>query len=167
MSDVAVRGAALAWLLRIDGSRGAIAGLAGGAAMAAYEMVAMWATGHGALAPLELIGAAQPVSSGTAGVLVGLGSHLITSAYWGTQLGAIAEPAPIAALTGRRPLWLGVLWGAAVWAIMGKIVGPILDPAIAQVPEPHFFIGHVIYGAISALVVTRLLLDFPSERAPR
>jgi hypothetical protein len=84
---------AVRWLLRIDGSRGALAGLAGGMAMAGYEMFAMWAIGRGALAALELIGAAHPVGDGAAGVLVGLGSHLITSGYWGTQFEAVAAPA--------------------------------------------------------------------------
>lgn len=159
-------GEALRWLLRIEGSRGALSGLAGGMAMAGYEMVAMWAIGPGALAPLELIGAAHPVGDGAAGALVGLGSHLITSGYWGTQLEAVAAPAPATLWRGLRPLLLGFAWGVAVWAIMGKVVGPILDPAIAQVPEPHFFVGHLIYGTLSAGVMRLLLRSFPSDRMP-
>lgn len=85
--------------------------------MAAYEMTAMWAVGPGLLAPLELIGAAHPITEGPAGPLVGLAAHLVTAGYWGLKLGAIAEVTPERLRRGVMPVLLGIAWGVAVWAV--------------------------------------------------
>lgn len=149
------------WLLELPGLRSAIAGVLGGLAMGGYEMMAAWSIGPGLLAPLELIGATHPFA-GLHAALVGAGMHVVTAAFWGTKFGSIVGAAPPAFLKPRGAVLTGLAWGIGVWFIMGKIVGPLLNPMIARAPEPHFFIGHVVYGIVTALTLGIMIRRVPA-----
>ena len=150
------------WLLELPGLRSASAGMLGGLAMRAYEMMAAWSIGPGLLAPLELIGATHPFA-GMHAALVGAGMHLVTAAFWGTKSGSILRAAPREFLKPPGAVLTGLAWGIGVWIVMGKIVGPLLNPMIARAPEPHFFVGHVVYGVVSALALGVMLRRFPAH----
>lgn len=144
------------WILDIEGVRAALAGIAGGAAMGLFEAIATASLGRGLLAPLELIGASHPIARAHP-VLVGLAMHLTTAAFWGTRLGIVVTAAPPRLFDGWRALACGILWGAAVWVLMGKIVGPLANPLVASAPEPQFFLGHLVYGVVSVLALRVLV----------
>ncbi|MBI2393227.1 MAG: hypothetical protein HYV09_26820 [Deltaproteobacteria bacterium] len=151
----------LQWLLDIPGLRSAIAGAIGGFCMAAYEMMATWAIGPGPLAPLALVGASHPDARAHP-ALVGFAMHLVTAAFWGTRLGGLAGAAPPATLRWPGGLAVGLLWGVGVWIVMGKIVAPLINPMIVKAPEPHFLVGHLVYGVVSVLVLETIMRRLPS-----
>jgi len=49
-------------------------------------------------------------------------------------------------------LLLGMMYGAAVFAIMWWLVAPAVDPAMQEVNGALFFIGHLMYGGVLGLV---------------
>lgn len=160
-----LRSAVPSWVSEIPGIRSAIAGIVGGVAMGLYEMLATWSVAPRLLAPLELMGSTHPFARAHP-ALLGVLMHVVTAAFWGTKLGAIASAAPPRLLRGKAALMTGLLWGASVWVVMGKIVGPLFNPMIARAPEPHFFIGHVAYGIASAVALGLLTgrASVPAER---
>jgi hypothetical protein len=150
----------LRWLLDIEGVRAAMAGVLGGVAMGLYEIASASSVGPGLLAPLELIATPHPFARAHP-VLIGLAIHLVTAGFWGTRLGIIAAVAPRRLLHGVGGTLAGLVWGAGVWVVMGKIVGPLINPVIAGAPEPHFFVGHLVYGVVSVLALGALTRRLP------
>lgn len=138
--------------------RCAWAGVMGGVAMGLYLMVTTWANGRGFWLPMNLIGAVAPglrppVSHFALGLSsVGTALHLLTSCLWGLIYGAaLVALRPRIARNWAGASLLGLGWGVAAWALMGKLAGPLVDPFIAAVPPAHFFVGHLIYGLVTAL----------------
>ncbi len=156
--------AALRWVLDVEGVRSATAGVLGGLAMGAYEMLSTSSVGPGLLAPLELVATPHPFARAHP-ALSGLAMHFVTAGFWGTRLGAIAAAAPQRLLHGLRALPAGLTWGAGVWVLMGKIIGPLINPSIATAPEPHFFVGHLLYGVVSVLALGAILRIVPLREA--
>src|SRR5262245_27849177 len=111
-----------AWIRRIPGAAPVAAGLLGGVAMGAYEMGATWIGGESPLTPLRQIGAGHP---GQDPVLAGLLMHIVTSGFWGVQLGNLLHSAPARLLRAPIILVLGLAWGAILWALMGEVIGPL------------------------------------------
>lgn len=38
----------------------------------------------------------------------------------------------------------------------------LLNPMIARAPEPHFFVGHVVYGVVTALALGIMVRRVPT-----
>ncbi|MBO9539748.1 hypothetical protein J7643_04050 [bacterium] len=145
---------------------GAIAGMLGGAVYGLYEAFALRPRGMGRWGHMNAIGATlpwyRPVQddfrwgpSGTGIVLHAMTSAIGGAAY-GTLLGTY-DPAHARSL-GREAL-TGLGWGAAFWATWGLLIGPSLDPAMLKTMarDRNFFLGHLIYGTITGLVLASLL----------
>ena len=158
--------AALRWLLDVEGVRSASAGVLGGLAMGTYEMLSTWSVGPALLAPLELVATPHPFARAHP-ALIGLGMHIVTAGFWGTRLGVVAASAPPRLLRGPGALLAGLMWGAGVWVVMGKIIGPLINPSIAGAPEPHFLVGHLLYGVVSVIALGAILRVSPSREAGR
>lgn len=131
---------------------GVVAGLAGGAVMAAV-MLAMNP------APIEiaipsLYGLAPP-ASGAAGLAV----HLAHGAALGVVLAGLAGAAGITASRGKL-LGAGVVWGVVTWVVLAALVMPAWLSAVgspASPPLPNFalpsLLWHVVYGVVAAAVL--------------
>lgn len=139
----------------------AVAGIVGGLAMGAYEMMATALTGGGFWAPLNMIGATLPafrppaVGFVAGPTLSGLMLHMIASAFWGLVYGALVlAVAPRFGRTWPSESVLGLVYGVGVWIVMGLFIGPLLDPVMRMAPPVNFFIGHVVYGLVVAWVLT-------------
>lgn len=131
---------------------GVVAGLAGGAVMAAV-MLAMNP------APIEiaipsLYGLAPP-ASGAAGLTI----HLAHGAALGVVLAGLAGAAGITASRGKL-LGAGVAWGVVTWVVLAALVMPAWLSAVgspASPPLPNFalpsLLWHVVYGVVAAAVL--------------
>lgn len=138
----------------------AAAGVAGGVAMALWEMTASLVEGGGLWMPMNLISATfpayRPVEAGfDAGAsLVGLALHMLTSLLFGLLYGLIAALAvPSEARRPDSAALLGTFFGTGVWVIMGLGIGPWFDPTVRAADPIVFAVGHLIYGVVTALIV--------------
>ena len=135
------------------------AGIVAGLAMGMYEMIAMWAMGRGFFAPLNMMAATfstfRPPAEGFqfGATLSGLLIHLATSALWALVL-ALAAGAFMKSLSGFGASTLtGLVLGITAWIITGLFIGPLVNPVISMAPAVHFFIGHMVFGLVTAWVL--------------
>ena len=112
-------------------------------------------TGRGFWTPLNTIGTTMPGGDTIATTfgsytITGAFLHLLTSACWGVIFGAfLGLVIPRMANTLGRTVLAGLAFGAAAFAVMGLIVGPILNPAIMSLHPVNYFIGHLVFGLIT------------------
>jgi hypothetical protein len=140
---------------------GAVAGLAGGVAMALFATTYAAATGLGFWTPVSAIAATVLGTAvfdvGVGAVLVGLAIHLFVSVAIGI-LFAFCAPR---ALPPAPALALGTFVGVLILVVMTFVVLPLVSPSVrAQLmwgSAPHAipvviaFVMHLIYGAGLAL----------------
>jgi hypothetical protein len=131
---------------------GVVAGLAGGAVMAAV-MLAMNPTPIEVAIP-SLYGLAPP-ASGAAGLFV----HLSHGAVLGVVFAGLAGVVGISDSRGKL-LGAGVAWGVVTWVVLAALVMPVWLSVIgspAQPPLPNFappsLLWHVVYGVVAAAVL--------------
>lgn len=154
--------------------KSAAAGVVGGLAMALSWSIGSALTGRGFWTPLNTVGTTMPgddIIATTFGAytITGAFLHLLTSACWGIVFGAIfglliphfARPAGRATLAG-----LGL--GVGVFVFMGLIVGPFLNPAIMSINWGNYFVGHLVFGAVTgwALHIMARRRDLPVTFSP-
>lgn len=136
-----------------------VAGMIGGLAMGMYEMVATLLLGGGFWAPLNMIAstfeAFRPPAEGLnpAATLTGLMLHMITSAFWGLVLALSVGILPKLFSGSGVSLATGLLYGAIVWLVMGRGIGPALNPVMSMAPPWNFFLGHLVFGLVTAWVL--------------
>lgn len=144
-------------------AKAAFAGLVGGGVFALYTMIATWNTNDGFWWPINLVGATLPAyrppmyefAAGPS--LTGMALHLLNTVVWGLLYGAIAASLfPKEARSWLGATMLGLGWGIVVYTISGALIGPRLDPFLIWVPQNLFFVGHLIYGVVTALVFCAL-----------
>jgi uncharacterized membrane protein YagU involved in acid resistance len=137
---------------------GLVAGVIAGIAMGMVSMLHAEATGEGFFLPLKLIAAAVygvDALIGDAGVIVaGMAIHMMNSMIFGLIFSLLVgrRTSGIAAL-----VW-GLIYGAAIWALMTFIALPMADPTMRErVPLMPFswFISHLVFGGM--LFLTPLL----------
>jgi hypothetical protein len=136
--------------------KAAVAGIIGGLAMGVYLMFAMFFLDRGFFGPLNMIAATftayRPPAEGfvVGPTLTGLILHVIASAFWGFALGLIIRGLPGFMTGAGISLVTGLAYGVAVWLIMGRLIGPMLDPYMAMAPPWNYFFAHLLYGAVTA-----------------
>ena len=138
--------------------RGAIAGMVGGAVMAMWSMLVLAVTGAGFWQPLDLIahtlwrGAPLNGTFSAGALVLGMVIHMMTSAMLGVVIAGAVQR-----LRGRGALAAGMGVGLGVWLVNQYAVWPLIDSASADRFTPWVFaLGHLMYGAATALVVLRL-----------
>jgi len=120
---------------------GLLNGIVGGAAMAAYLLIALG------------IGGESP-AGGAASPLAGAVSHLAMSAIYGVvfaliwRLIARRTPGRGLAMLGGL-IYAGILFAAAEFVLLPAANSPMLDIPV------HFGIAHVIYGLVLGLLTRR------------
>ena len=147
---------------------GGIAGVLAGIAMAIAAMLYAAANGSGLWLPVRSIAATwygtNALSGGVEVLIVGMLTHLGTSAFCGVVFGAL----PLSRRRATAALLGGLLWGMVIWAIMSFAVMPWVNPTMYAGTvgrEPGWWFAlHLIYGA--TLVVTPSLVRMISARWP-
>lgn len=147
------------WLDHIWG-RAIAAGMVAALAMGLYIMAAMAVSGLGFWSFPNIVAATFPgFRPPTAGftpiaTAVGAWTHVFVGAILAIPY-ALMTWAIAPAIDKRVPreLITGLLYGGLVYVVMGKLIAPLVDPAIPMVPEVHWVIGHLIFGVVTALLV--------------
>jgi hypothetical protein len=150
---------------------GAVGGLVGGMVLAMWEMViegirsasgggSFWgslSTHSGFWSAPQFIGATLIRSLQTSRnpdfnlgpLILGIMGHMMNSIILGLIFVALAYylTRSIGGL-----LVLGMMYGAAVFAVMWWLIVPAVDPAMQEVNGALFLIGHLMYGGVLGLV---------------
>jgi hypothetical protein len=137
-------------------AKSAAAGLVGGLVMALSWSIGSALMGHGFWMPLTAVGTTmpnQPLAPGASGfTMLGAFLHLLTAFCWGVIYGVLAGVvAPRYATTPGRAALMGLGFGLFSYVLMGLIVGPLVDPRITAVHPVNYFVGHVVFGVVTAL----------------
>lgn len=145
----------------------AIAGAIAGAVMLVYTGLSTGIAGAGMwLHPQALIsplgGAALPIPGYDAiTATVGIALHLLSAAAWGLAYGAFLA---ILSTYGPQAMvrsWtvavlMGLGWGVAVYALMGLLISPLVNPQAFLLNPVTYFVAHLIFGLVTALTLTSL-----------
>ena len=135
---------------------GALAGVIAGLIMGMVAMIRSAAVGAGFWLPLQAMAATymgpMALVNGASAVFVGLLTHMVVSALWGTLFGYLVDRTTAAgsAVVG------GLFFGVAVWFLMTFIALPIFDPVMrARVAmySGWWFVYHLIFGASLAFIM--------------
>ena len=150
-------------LAREVASSGALAGLAGGLAMAFYLMLYSEFWGAGIGLPLRLIAATffgvDALIGGAGVVLVGLVLHLAVAVVLGILYALIPRPTT----TTFHSLLGGIGFGVAVLIVSTFLVLPAADPVLrarVSLTPMAWFLSHAIYGALMGALVMPLRRRF-------
>jgi hypothetical protein len=142
---------------------GAIAGLVGALAMAAYTMTNELLSGHSIFTPLYMTGAPlvgmgameRGMSGGTfqfelVPAVVGMVAHFMWAAFWGLLFGALVGSLRVA---GWPAFSLGILWGYVAGTVMSAVVLPAvgMKPMWQQPGLQVFVLDHLAFGIPLAL----------------
>ena len=143
----------------VIGLGGALAGLAGGVAMAVVAaLISAWMgqdIWHESkriaaivLGPAALVGSGFELGP----VLVGTLIHLFVSALLGAIFGIVTRRWLHLTSDFGTPVLAGLIYGLLIWMVAYFIVLPLLNPALLEVYAPAFIIQHVAYGVVLGLV---------------
>lgn len=147
----------------IAGLGGALAGLAGGLAMAITAAIIAWISGgdiwmipkqiaamvYGEAAILEPGFVAGPV-------IVGSLLHVITSATLGAIYGILSRRVLHLPTDFGTPLLTGLIYGMLVWMVAYFVVLPVVNPYLLSGYDPVFMVQHIVFGTVMGLVYMML-----------
>lgn len=134
-----------------------LAGLAGGVFYAVFASLVHTALGYGLFWFMNSIGATLPAFRPPTGdfawgpSLLGSVLHLGVAAVFGALYGLLVVAFLPRRLRSRG--WAGLFgasWGVVVWLGFGLFLGPLLDPSLRELNPETSFLGHLIYGLVTA-----------------
>jgi hypothetical protein len=138
-------------------------GMAAGAVMAVWSMVAMWVTGSGFWTPLNLIAntfyRSAPLDGAYSApaLAIGLAVHMTVAGFFGTVIALLAQRMP-----GARSLVIagGILLIAVVWPVMHWGVWYKLDEAAAEgYTDWIMAVAHLMFGVTAAAFAALAITD--------
>jgi hypothetical protein len=142
----------------IIGLGGALAGLAGGLAMALVGILISFSLGGDIWLEAKQIAALVYGTSIVkqpgfiAGpVLVGTMLHLLVSAALGALFGIVTHRMLHLTSEYGTPLLTGLIYGMLIWMVAYFIVLPFLNPLLLETYAPAFIFQHLVYGAVTGL----------------
>jgi len=146
-------------------------GMAGGALMALWSMIAMWLTGLGFWTPLNLIAHTFYRSAPLDGtfsapaLVIGLAVHMTVASAFGFAIALLAQRLP-----GRRSLVIavGILFVAVVWPVMQWGVWYKLDEDAAEGFTGWIFaFAHLVFAVTAAGIASIGVADDEDARRGR
>ena len=143
----------------VIGLGGAIAGLAGGLAMAVVAALLSASMGQDIWHESKRIAAIVYGSAALAKpgfdlgpVLLGTLIHLLVSAVLGAIFGIVTRRWLHLTSDFGTPVLAGLIYGLMIWMVAYFAVLPVLNPALLDVYAPAFIIQHVTFGVVLGLV---------------
>ena len=143
----------------VIGLGGALAGLAGGVAMAVVAALLSASMGLDIWHEVKRISAIVYGPAAFAGsgfelepVLIGTLIHLLVSALLGAIFGIVTRRWLHLTSDFGTPVLAGLIYGLMVWLAAYFVVLPLLNPALLEVYAPAFIIQHAVYGIVMGLV---------------
>jgi hypothetical protein len=143
---------------------GAVAGLAGGLAMALVAALISLVQGQDIWLEAKEIAAIVygPMAIALPGaalgpIVVGTLIHLLVSAALGALFGIVTRRILHLTSDFGMPLLAGLIYGILVWLVMYFLILPLIDSLLRDSTyAPVFIIQHIVYGAVTGLVYTWL-----------
>ena len=143
----------------VIGLGGAIAGLAGGVAMAIVAALLSASMGQDIWHEPKRIavivyGPTALISPGfdPGPVLVGSLIHLLVAALLGAIFGIVTRRWLHLTSDFGTPVMAGLVYGLLIWMVAYFVVLPLINPVLLEVYTPAFIIQHVVYGVVLGLV---------------
>jgi hypothetical protein len=143
----------------VIGLGGALAGLAGGLAMAVVAALISASMGQDIWHEPKRIAAIVygPAAFATSGfepgpVLVGTLIHLLVSALLGAIFGIVTRRWLRLTSDFGTPVLAGLIYGLMIWLVAYFAVLPLLNPALLEIYAPAFIIQHAVFGIVMGLV---------------
>jgi hypothetical protein len=142
---------------------GVAGGMAGGAVMAMFSMIMLWAAGSGFWTPLNLIAhtvwRSAPLDGrfSVAALVIGMAVHLTMAMLFGTVIAAAAVRLP-----ASRSLVIaaGMLFTALLWAVMQYGIWRAVDATAARDFTPWVFaVAHLMFGMLAAMFAGIVIED--------
>jgi hypothetical protein len=136
--------------------KAAAAGMVGGVASALSWSIGSALAGRGFWTPLNAIGTTMPGADTVTPALStytvsGAFLHLLTAFCWGVVFGAaLGLIVPRFGRSMGRTVVAGLGFGVVTWLIMGLVIGPLFDPRIFAIQRVNYFIGHLVFGTVTA-----------------
>jgi hypothetical protein len=150
--------AAVSPLPDIIGLGGALAGLAGGLAMALVaaliSLVQRQDIWHEAKAiAIVVLGPQAAAQAGFVAlpVLIGTLIHLIMAMLLGALFGIVTRRWLHLPSDFGIPLVAGLAYGLLIWLIAYFVVLPLVDPWLLESYAPAFVVQHIVYGSVTGL----------------
>jgi hypothetical protein len=143
--------------------RGALAGMAGGAMMAMFAMLAMWLDGSattGFWTPVNLIahtlwrGAPLDGTFSVGALVLGMAVHMMMAMTLGAAIATlVGKVTRLGTGLGSR-LLAGIGIALLVWSVMEYVAWPLIDRAAAEAFTTWIFaVSHIIFGMMTAAVL--------------
>jgi hypothetical protein len=138
-------------------------GIAAGAVMAVWLMVATWMTGSGFWTPMNLVAhtfyRSAPLNDtfSAPALAIGLTVHMTVAIFFGTAITALVWRLP-----GQRSLVIagGILFAAVVWPVMQYGVWYSIDERAAEGVTAWVFAGaHLLFGLVAASIAAVAVAD--------
>ena len=145
-------------LPNVIGLGGAIAGLAGGVAMAVVAALLSASMGQDIwhepkrIAAIVYGPAALAAGFDLGPVLLGTLLHLLVSALLGAVFGIVTRRGLHLTSDFGTPIMAGLVYGLLIWMAAYFVVLPLFNPALLEVYPPAFIIQHVAYGVVLGTV---------------
>jgi hypothetical protein len=137
----------------------ALAGLAGGLAMALAWDIGSAVVGDGFWTPLNILGltlgdsTSIPTTFGSY-TLGGVLLHLMTAMCWGIVFSAVIGLGfPDLTRSVTKLVLSGLAFGVVTFVLMGEFVAPRINPDIMSIHSVSYFVGHLIFGVVTALLL--------------
>lgn len=149
-------------LPNIIGLGGALAGLAGGLAMAIVgAIISLVLNGDIWLEAKQIASVVYGTSVNRPGfeagpVLVGTIIHLTISAGLGAAYGIVLRRVLKLPSDVGVPLVAGLIYGLMIWFVAYFVVLPSANPSLLQTYAPAFVVQHLVYGLVTGLVYSLL-----------
>ncbi len=146
-------------------------GLVVGPLLAAAQVVTYLAVGLNAERPLRLAASLVEgpgiftAADGASATFVAFCAYLIIAGFWGAAYGALSAHAPIAVRRGyAEQASLGLFFGAFVWFVGFRVLGPLVAPWITAEPAlPQILLHMLAFGLPIALLFARAERRTPVE----
>ena len=147
----------------IMGLGGALAGAAGGLAMAGIAALISLSLGGDIWLEAKQISAivlgqevGQQSGFAAAPVIVGSFIHMFMAVLLGAAYGILSRRVFKLPTEFGTPLLTGLIYGMLTWMVAYFIVLPIFNPVLLQTYAPAFIVQHLVYGLVTGLVYTVL-----------
>lgn len=147
----------------IMGLGGALAGAAGGLAMAGVAALISLSLGGDIWLEAKQISAivlgqqvGQQAGFAAGPVIVGSLIHMVMAVLMGAAYGILSRRVFKLPTEFGTPLLTGLIYGMLTWMVAYFIVLPIFNPVLLQTYAPAFIVQHLVYGLVTGLVYTVL-----------
>lgn len=147
----------------IIGLGGAVAGLAGGLAMAVVAALIsfsidgnIWLESKQIAAIVYGPAVAETPNFAPGPVIIGSFIHMLVAVLLGALYGILSRRVFKLPSDFGTPVLTGLIYGMVVWMVAYFVALPLVNPTLLETYAPAFIIQNIVYGVVTGLVYTVL-----------